>query len=95
MTDITTSTTATSTTKPKRKPAAKRQIVGVKQLEAEFGLTGKVIRRHLRKMEENTKPRGPEPYQWWSTDPVFKQIRKNLQAVVDRQPRLQAAQKKK
>ncbi len=67
-----------------------RVIVGVKELEVEFGLTGKVIRRHLRKMEENKKPRGPEPYQWWSDDPNFLTIQKNLKAVIDRQPKLQA-----
>jgi hypothetical protein len=77
-----------------KKPAAKgkkeRRIVGVKDLEAEFGLPGKTIRRHLRKMEENKKPRGPEPYQWFEDDKDFAKIRANLQNVVARQPKLQA-----
>lgn len=67
----------------------KRRIVGVKDLEKEFGITAKVIRRHLRKMEENTKPRGPEPYQWWHDDPRYLQIRKNFKTIVTRKVRLQ------
>jgi hypothetical protein len=74
--------------KPKA-PAKAKMILGVKDLEAEFGLTGKTIRRHLRKMEENKKPRGPEPYQWFADDPGFKKIRENLKAVIARQPKLQ------
>lgn len=66
-----------------------RRIVGVKDLEKEFGLTGKTIRRHLRKMKENTKPRGPEPYEWWSDGDDYTQIRKNLKGIVNRKPRLQ------
>jgi DeoR/GlpR family transcriptional regulator of sugar metabolism len=72
--------------------AKKGKIVGVKELEKEFGLSGRIIRRHLRKMAENTKPRGPEPYQWYSDDPNFKAIRSNLKAVVARQPKLQELQ---
>ena len=73
----------------KKADGKERQIHGVAHLEQEFGLTGKTIRRHLRKMEENRKPRGPEPYQWWSDDPNYITIRKNLKAIVDRQPKLQ------
>ena len=68
---------------------SKRRIVGVPDLEKEFGITGKVIRRHLRKMEENTKPRGPEPYQWFHDDPKFIAIRKNFKTIVARKVRLQ------
>ena len=76
-------------TKTKAKKNTERRIVGVKDLEEEFGMPGKAIRRHLRKMEENKKPRGPEPYQWFSDDPNFIKIQENLKAVVGRQPKLQ------
>lgn len=70
--------------KPRAKGTRKPSIVGVKDLEKEFGMTGKVIRRHLRKMVENKKPRGPEPYQWLSNDPNFKKIRENLKKISQR-----------
>lgn len=54
------------------------KIWTVKDLEEEFGVKGKIIRRHLRKMEENIKPRGPQRYEWKETDPKFKKIRKKL-----------------
>jgi len=65
-----------------------RIIVGVKDLEKEFKISGKQIRRHLRKMEENQKPRGPEPYQWYSDDPKFQAIRKNFQDILKRKVKL-------
>ena len=81
---------------PKAKPApkvetskSKKRIVGVKDLEKEFKLPGKTIRRYLRKMNENTKPRGPEPYQWFEDDKNYKAIRENLKAIVTRKPALQ------
>lgn len=83
--------------KPKKQPKKQtksrkkeRKIVGVKDLEAEFKIPGKTIRRHLRKMDENTKPRGPEPYQWYEDDKNFTKIRENLKQIVQRQPKLQA-----
>ena len=68
---------------------SKKRIVGVKDLEKEFKLPGKTIRRYLRKMNENTKPRGPEPYQWFEDDKSYKAIRENLKAIVTRKPALQ------
>lgn len=59
-------------------------IITVKDLEQEFGLKAKVIRRYLRKMEESSKPRGPEKYQWDSKSKELKIIRKNLEAVVNK-----------
>lgn len=73
-----------------KKPAAKVTIVTVKDLEAEFGIPAKTIRRHLRKMDENVKPRGPEMYQWNKSDANLKKIKKNLEAIIARQPALQA-----
>lgn len=53
-------------------------LVTVKDLEAEFGIKAKVIRRHLRKMEESTKARGPERYEWEVKSPELKAIRTKL-----------------
>ncbi len=78
--------------KQETKPKSKKkqiQIVGVKDLEKEFKIPGKTIRRYLRKMEENTKPRGPEPYQWKEGSKELKAIRANLKAIVSRKPSLQ------
>lgn len=77
-------------TKPKQKKQTKskkkeKKIVGVKDLEAEFKMPGKAIRRHLRRMEENKKPRGPEPYQWLEDDKDLKAIRAKLAEVAKRQ----------
>lgn len=68
----------------KRVAKKQRKIVGVKDLEAEFGISGKQIRRHLRKMNENKKPRGPEPYQWYSDDPNYTKIRNNFKEIMKR-----------
>jgi len=79
-------------TQPKEQKQTKqkkqKQIIGVKDLEEEFGIPGKTIRRYLRKMDENKKPRGPEPYQWNHDDPHLKQIKKNLQEIAKRKPAL-------
>ncbi len=81
-------------TKPKQQKQTKKttggrkkkekKIVGVKDLEAEFKMPGKTIRRHLRRMEENKKPRGPEPYQWLEDDKDLKAIREKLAEVAKR-----------
>lgn len=74
--------------KPKetKQSKSKAKIVGIKDLEKEFNMPGKTIRRHLRKMEENKKPRGPEPYQWFASDPNLKKIKKNLKEIAERKP---------
>jgi len=71
---------------PKKNKSSKARIVGVKDLEKEFGVPGKTIRRYLRRMEENTKPRGPEPYQWYENSKEFKAIKEKLAEVVKRKP---------
>jgi hypothetical protein len=73
--------------KPAKQPAkgkGQATIIGVKDLEKEFKIPGKTIRRHLRKMEENKKPRGPEPYEWKASDPNLKKIKAKLKAIADR-----------
>jgi len=67
-----------------KKKKSDRIIVGVKDLEKEFKISAKQIRRHLRKMEENHKPRGPEPYQWYSDDPKYQAIRDNFKTIIKR-----------
>jgi len=80
--------------KPKAKPKAKRKakqkrkyhtkgIITTEHLEKEFGMKAKVIRRYLRKMDESTKPRGPQRYEWEANSKELKAIRKNLEAIVD------------
>lgn len=65
-----------------------KAIITVKHLEEEFGMKAKVIRRHLRAMEENSKPRGPEQYQWWEDSKELAAIKKNLKAQKQKkQPR--------
>ncbi len=67
---------------------SEQNIVTVKDLESEFGLKGKVIRRYLRQMEENTKPRGPQRYEWFENSDELAEIRKNLQEITAKaQPR--------
>jgi len=77
-------------TQPKEQKQTKKQkqIIGVKDLEEEFGIPGKTIRRYLRKMDENKKPRGPEPYQWNHDDEDLKKIRQNLKEIKSRKPSL-------
>jgi len=71
--------------KPKvEKPKVETGLVNVKDLEAEFGLKAKVIRRHLRKMEESTKERGPSRYEWETKSAELAAIRKNLKAIVNK-----------
>ena len=70
------------------KTKSEKKIVEVKDLEAEYGIKAKVIRRHLRQMEESTKPRSSEKYQWWEDSKELAEIRKNLeQAIQKKQPR--------
>ena len=67
---------------------SEQKIVTVKDLESEFGLKGKIIRRYLRQMEENTKPRGPQRYEWFENSDELAAIRKNLQEITAKaQPR--------
>ena len=80
---------ATGKATPAPKTKKDRKIVGVKDLEKEFKIPGKTIRRHLRKMNENTKPRGPEPYQWFEDDKNYQAIRENLKVIVKRKVSLQ------
>ncbi len=75
--------------KAKKRKAAKRTfkyhktgIITTEHLEKEFGMKAKVIRRYLRKMEESSKPRGPQRYEWDATSKELAKIRKNLEAVV-------------
>jgi len=70
--------------KPKTKRRSQPTIVMVKDLEKEFKISAKQIRRHLRKMKENLKPRNTEHYQWYSSDPNLQKIRKNLKEIVKR-----------
>ena len=56
-------------------------VVTVKDLEGHFGIKAKVIRRHLRKMEESTKPRGPQRYEWDLTSEELAAIYQNLDKV--------------
>ncbi len=74
------------------KKKSERRIVGVKDLEKEFKISGKQIRRHLRKMEENRKPRGPEPYQWYEDSKDYQAIRANFKAIMARKVRLHSQQ---
>lgn len=72
----------------KKEKKTEKKIVEVKDLEAEFGIRAKVIRRHLRSMEESTKPRNSEKYQWWEDSEELATIKKNLEAAVaKKQPR--------
>jgi len=70
------------------KKKTEQKIITVKDLESEFGLKGKIIRRYLRNMEENTKPKGPQRYEWFENSEELASIRKNLQEITTKaQPR--------
>ncbi len=70
------------------KTKSEKKIVEVKDLEAEYGIKAKVIRRHLRQIEESTKPRNSEKYQWWEDSKELAEIRKNLEQIIQKkQPR--------
>lgn len=69
---------------PKKGAPKTSGVISVKDLEEEFGMKAKVIRRYLRKMDESTKPRGPEKYQWDANSKELKAVRKNLQAISEK-----------
>jgi len=50
------------------------KVVGVKDLAKVTGMKEKVIRRHLRNMEESSKPADGTKYQWRSTSPEYKAV---------------------
>ena len=75
---------ATTSAKAPAKAPAKANtsgLVTIKDLEAEFGLKGKIIRRHLRKMEESTKVRGPQRYEWEPKSTELKAIKAKLTII--------------
>ncbi len=76
-------TKKTSKKKSKKVAYHTTGIITTAHLEKEFGMKAKVIRRYLRKMEESSKPRGPQRYEWDATSAELKKIRKNLEALVD------------
>jgi len=64
-------------TKPKKKKAEKK-IIGIKELEKEYKMEGKKIRRLIRNHTLSDKPRGPASYQWWEDSKELKGIREFL-----------------
>lgn len=63
------------------KPPHTKGIITTAHLEAEFGLKAKIIRRYLRKMDESTKPRGAQRYEWEASSKELKAIRANLEQI--------------
>lgn len=96
MTELTWKETKKEVAKPEAevvKPKAKKAkaskpnyhttgIITTSHLEKEFGMKAKVIRRYLRKMEDSSKPRGPQRYEWDAKSKELAKIRKNLEAVI-------------
>lgn len=78
-------TAKTKKSKTPKTPTDKKEntsgLITVKDLEKEFGIKAKIIRRHLRKMEESTKERNSTRYEWDPKSEELKAIRKNLKAI--------------